>query len=280
MQRHFFRYVYIQTGGITTLHFNPRAIVPPENSFRLRRVGVAGRFAPKFPASDPLKTKLILFDIDGTLITSGGAGERSLRLAVKDRLGADDDLKGIEIAGRTDTGIARQLFAKHGVEATPENLGAFFDRYLHHLSTELARGKGNLLPGILELLNALRTRPHVAVALLTGNLSRGARIKLTHYGIWEFFEFGAYADDSADRNRLGGFARARALEKHGVEFSPENIYVLGDTPHDIDCGRAFGAKTVAIATGNFTREQLASHAPDFLFGDLSNVDEVIAKLGL
>ena len=140
--------------------------------------------------------------------------------------------------------------------------------------------KGFLLPGIVELLNALKPRPHLAVALLTGNLARGAQIKLTHYGIWEFFEFGAYADDNADRNQLGKYARARALEKHGVEFQPENIFVIGDTPHDIDCGRAFGAKTVAIATGNFTSEQLASHDPDFLFDDLSNVNEVIAKLGL
>jgi phosphoglycolate phosphatase len=247
---------------------------------RLRGKRVAGRFAAKFFRAPFLKTKLILFDIDGTLITSGGAGERSLRMAVKDRFGADDDLKGIEIAGRTDTGIARQLFTKYGVAQTPEKVRAFFDRYLHHLSTELGRSKGTLLPGIPGLLDALKARPHLAVALLTGNLSRGAEIKLTHYGIWEFFEFGAYADDNADRNQLGRFARARALEKHGVEFSPADIYVIGDTPHDIDCGRVFGARTVAIATGNFTREQLAAHNPDYLFDDLSNADEVIAKLGL
>jgi len=227
-----------------------------------------------------LKTKLILFDIDGTLLTSGGAGESALRLAVKDRFGRDDDLKDIEIAGRTDTAIARQIFARHAVEPTPENLGAFFDRYLHHLSAELRLGKGALLPGILELLRALRGRPHVAVALLTGNLSRGAEIKLTHYGIWEYFDFGAYADDHTDRNQLGKFARARALEKHGVEFLPADIFVLGDTPHDIDCGRAFGAKTVAIATGNYSRDQLASHNPDYLFENLKDVPRVLAMLGL
>ncbi|HWB59802.1 MAG TPA: HAD family hydrolase [Chthoniobacteraceae bacterium] len=227
-----------------------------------------------------MKTKLVLFDIDGTLLTSGGAGERSLRLAVKDRFGSDDDLKGIEIAGRTDTGISRRIFEKYGAEPTPANVTAFLDRYLHHLSTELGRSKGTLLPGILELLRALKARPHVAVALLTGNIFRGAEIKLTHYGIWDFFEFGAYADDHADRNQLGRFARARALEKHSVEFQPQDIYVIGDTPHDIDCGRAFGAKTVAIATGNFTRAQLISHDPDFLFDNLSDVPGVIATLGL
>jgi phosphoglycolate phosphatase len=227
-----------------------------------------------------LKTKLLLFDIDGTLITSGGAGERALRLALKDRFGHDDDLSTIEIAGRTDGSIARRICEKYGIEQTPENLSAFLDGYLHHLAIELNHSKGRRLPGIVELLNALKALPHVAVALLTGNLERGAEIKLTHYGIWHYFEFGAYADDHHDRNQLGKFAKARATKKHGVEFVPENIFVIGDTPHDIDCGRAVGAKTVAIATGNFSREQLAAHSPDYLFDDFSNTAEVIAKLGL
>jgi len=227
-----------------------------------------------------LKTKLILFDIDGTLLTSGGAGEQALRLALKDRFGHDDDLKTVELAGRTDSGIARRILEKHGTPATPENISLFLDGYLGHLAVELKKHKGFLMPGILKLLEALKKRPHLVIALLTGNLSRGAEIKLTHYGIWQFFEFGAYADDHHDRNELGRFARARALEKHGVEFPPENIYVIGDTQHDIDCGRVFGAKTVAIATGNFSREQLAAHHPDYLFDDLSDIDGVMAKLGL
>jgi len=227
-----------------------------------------------------LKTKLLLFDIDGTLLTSGGAGERALRLSLKEHFGIEEDLKTVEIAGRTDSGIAQRILEKHGTPVTPENVTRFLDGYLHHLAIELTRSKGYLLPGIVDLLNELQKRPHLAIALLTGNLSRGAEIKLTHYGIWNYFEFGAYADDHHDRNQLGKFATTRAREKHGVEFSPENIFVLGDTPHDIDCGRAFGAKTVAIATGNFNREQLAAHNPDYLFDDLSNIEEVIARLGL
>ena len=227
-----------------------------------------------------LKTKLVLFDIDGTLLTSGGAGEKALRLALKDRFGYDDDLANVEIAGKTDSGIARRIFETHGIEATAENLSAFYDGYLQHLAFELPVTKGCLLPGILELLEALKSRPQVALALLTGNLSGGAKLKLTHYGVWHFFEFGAYADDHHDRNQLGRFARARAMEKHGVEFAADQIFVLGDTPHDIDCARAIGAKSVAIATGNFTREQLAAHAPDFLFDDLSDVKNVITTLSL
>ena len=129
-------------------------------------------------------------------------------------------------------------------------------------------------------VDTLRARPQVALALLTGNLERGAEIKLSYYGVWGYFEFGAYADDHCDRNRLGPFAQARAKERLGVEFPPERIFVLGDTPHDITCGRAIGAKTVAIATGGYTHEQLAAHQPDFLFDDLSDVSGVLAALGV
>ena len=226
------------------------------------------------------KTHLFLFDIDGTLISSGGAGEYSMRLAVQDMFGVENGLEGVEIAGRTDQLITQNVFKKFGVEWTPEGATEFLDLYLRHLAAELPRKKGRLLPGIIELLEALKSRPGVALALLTGNLERGAQIKLTHYGVWDYFEFGAYADDHADRNRLGPFAQARARERHGVEFPPERIFVLGDTPHDITCGRAIGAKTVAIATGGFTREQLAAHEPDFLFDDLGDVLGVMAALGV
>lgn len=221
--------------------------------------------------SRALEKKLLLFDIDGTLITSGGAGERALRLGFHDRFGIDDDLSAVEIAGRTDSGIARQMLGAHGLPATPENLIAFFDGYLLHLASLLPQTIGCLLPGIVPLLEALKVRPEIVLGLLTGNLERGARLKLTHYGVWHFFEFGAYADDHYDRNELGPVARARAAARHGAEFAPEQIFVLGDTPHDITCARAIGAKAVAIATGKFSRAELAACAPDFLFDDLGDL---------
>lgn len=223
--------------------------------------------------------KLILFDIDGTLLTSGGAGERALRLGFRDRFGIDDDLSKIEIAGRTDSGIVRRMLAAHRLPETLENIAAFFDGYLHHLAREIPRTPGRLLPGILPLLDALKPRADMVLALLTGNLARGAEIKLLHYGVWHFFEFGAYADDHHDRDQLGHFAKARALERHGIDFAPERIFVLGDTPHDITCARAIGAQAIAIATGKFTRDQLATHAPDFLFDDLGDIAAVLAALG-
>jgi phosphoglycolate phosphatase-like HAD superfamily hydrolase len=109
-------------------------------------------------------------------------------------------------------------------------------------------------------------------------VARGAEIKLSHYGGWDYFEFGAFSDDSHDRNQLGKFARARALERHGEEFPPEQVYVIGDTPRDIECGRAFGGKTVAIATGNYSLEELEAHRPDFLFQDLSDTTAVVKVL--
>jgi phosphoglycolate phosphatase-like HAD superfamily hydrolase len=222
--------------------------------------------------------RLLLFDIDGTIITSGGAGEGALIDATRERFGIEETLVGLTIAGSTDGSIARRLLAKHGIPETAENISALLDSYLHHLQGRLPRHQGYLLPGIVELLEKLKTRPDCILALLTGNLERGAQIKLSHYGVWDYFEFGAYADDNHDRNELGHFARTRARDRHGEEFPPECIYVIGDTPRDIECGRAIGAKTVAIATGNYPITELAEHHPDFLFTDLSDTEAVIAAL--
>src|SRR5204863_2092121 len=223
--------------------------------------------------------RLLLFDIDGTLIHSGGAGVYALKSALRERFGIVDDLRDIEIAGMTDSGIVVSILKKHEIPATNENVSAFLDSYVHFLSLELPRRKGKLLPGVLKLLEKLKSRPHVVLALLTGNVSRGAQLKLEHYGVWHFFEFGAFADDHQDRNRLGPFARARAKEKHDREFSASEIDVIGDTPRDIACGKALGARTIAVATGTWSRDELAKHQPDFLIDDLSDLKTIIDTLG-
>jgi phosphoglycolate phosphatase len=223
--------------------------------------------------------RLLLFDIDGTLIHSGGAGVHALKSAFTERFGIVDDLHDIEIAGMTDSGIVVSILNKHKIPATNENVSAFLDSYVHFLSLELPRRVGKLLPGVLELLEKLKSRPHLVLALLTGNVSRGAQLKLEHYGVWHFFEFGAFADDHHDRNRLGTVARARAKEKHGRQFSASEIDVIGDTPRDIACGKTFGARTIAVATGTWKRDQLAKYEPDFLIDDLSDVEGIIDTLG-
>ena len=222
--------------------------------------------------------RLFLFDIDGTLITSGGAGEAALIEAMASRFGVKEDLQGITLAGATDALIAVALLEKHGLETSPENTAALLDAYLHHLGRSMPKHSGRVLPGIIPLLDALKQRPEAVLALLTGNMVRGAEIKLGHYGVWDYFEFGAFADDHRDRNELGKFAKARAAEKHGVSFEPEQIFVIGDTPRDIECGRAIGARTVAIATGNYDRASLAEHSPDFLFEDLRDTPAVLEAL--
>ncbi|MEN9468910.1 MAG: Phosphoglycolate phosphatase [Verrucomicrobiota bacterium] len=219
--------------------------------------------------------RLLLFDIDGTLITSGGAGEWALRDAMKARFGIDEDLGGILLAGATDKKIAVAMLEKHGLAPSAENITVLLDEYLSHLEARMPRHDGRVLPGMIELLEVLAKREEAVLALLTGNVVRGAEIKLTHYGVWHHFEFGAFADDHHDRNELGKFARARAHDRHGIEFAPEKIYVIGDTPRDIECGRAIGAKTVAIATGHYSLEELAEHTPDFLFQDFSETNRVV-----
>lgn len=224
------------------------------------------------------KRHLLLFDIDGTLILSGGAGERALCAAMKARFGVDEDLKGITLAGATDQLIARKMLEKSGLEASAENITALLDAYLGFLKEQLPLNQGRVLPGIVPLLEKLKGHDECVLALLTGNVVRGAELKLSHYGVWDYFEFGAFADDHHDRNELGKFAKARALEKAEEEFPPERIFVIGDTPRDIECGKAIGAKTVAIATGNYASEELAAHKPDFLFEDLSDTDAVAKAL--
>src|SRR5438876_6670026 len=224
-------------------------------------------------------TRLLLIDIDGTLVHSGGAGVHALKLTLAKRFGITDDLHDIEIAGMTDSGIVVSILNKHKIPATNENISGFLDSYVHFLSLELPRREGKLLPGVLELLEELKSRPHLVLALLTGNVSRGAQLKLEHYGVWHFFEFGAFADDHQDRNQLGRFARARAKEKHGREFAASEIDVIGDTPRDIACGKALGARTVAVATGRWSRHELAKYHPDFLIDDLSDVETIIDTLG-
>lgn len=243
------------------------------------QIAQLGFQSESFRLKSQIQKRLLLFDIDGTLIDSGGAGIQSLREVLHEQFGIADDLKGVEIAGQTDTGIVHQILRKQGIALSDENVAKFLARYLDLLATELPRRKGTLLPGVRELLLRLQARPQNVLALLTGNIERGAKLKLEHYGIWDFFEFGAFSDDHHDRNELGPFAQRRARDRHAIDFLAEAIDVIGDTPHDIACGKAIGARTIAVTTGKFSRAQLARHEPDLIVDDFSEVDARIAELG-
>jgi phosphoglycolate phosphatase len=225
------------------------------------------------------KKRLLLFDIDGTLVNTGGAGVMSLRNMVRQRFGMVDDLRDIEIAGKMDRSIIRDILRKYDTDPSEEDISQFARTYIADLANELPRCRGRVLPGVEDLLRYLQSQRHIVLALLTGNLKRGAQLKLEHYGLWHFFEFGAFADDHHDRNELGAFAHRRAREKHDHDFDSADIDVIGDTGHDVACGKAFGARTIAVATGSWLRERLRECEPDFLFDDLSEVEKIIDTLG-
>jgi phosphoglycolate phosphatase len=215
--------------------------------------------------------RLILWDIDGTLIVSHGAGFRAMARALTERFDATVDMHAIDWAGRTDSWIAGEVLRVTGLPDTPENIHNFLEGYLEILPKELRTGRpGQVLPGILELLEKLRTHPGFVQGLLTGNVQRGAEIKLTHHQVWHYFEFGAYADDSHLRNDLGPHALRRAKERHAIEFAAADTFIIGDTPHDIECGKVIGARTIAVATGKYSVPELAAHQPTAVFRDFAD----------
>jgi phosphoglycolate phosphatase-like HAD superfamily hydrolase len=220
--------------------------------------------------------KLILWDIDGTLIVSNNAGVRAMEKALTKRFGVTCDLRKIDWAGRTDSWITGEVFRHAGLPDTAQNAHDYLETYLELLPGELRTGpKGRVLPGVLELLELLHHRKDVAQGLLTGNLRRGAEFKLTHYRVWHYFEFGAFADDSPRRNDLGPHALRRARERHAVEFAPADTFIIGDTPHDIECGKVIGARTIAVATGRYAVAELTAYAPTAVFPDFADTAAVL-----
>jgi phosphoglycolate phosphatase-like HAD superfamily hydrolase len=221
-------------------------------------------------AGEKIARKLLLWDIDGTILHTGKAGETALGRAMEKLYGINRGLQGLEIAGRTDKWIVEQLLGRDGKSNGLEEVAQFLDVYVELLAEELPRRNGGLHPGVLGILEEAHQRPELVQALLTGNIEKGARLKLTRYGVNHFFDFGAFADDSSIRNELGPHAKRRAEEKHGDEFPPEKIFVIGDTPHDVACARAIGAKAIAVATGSFTKRQLKDCGADAVFTDLAH----------
>jgi len=223
--------------------------------------------------------KLVLFDIDGTILLSAGAGKRAFNRALIDIFGStgpDDHPFG----GKTDPQIARELMRMegHGDEHIDDRMTALLDRYVGYLHEELATGAADMrvMPGIRELLDALDARDDAIVGLLTGNHIAGARAKLAAAGIdIDRFRVGAFGSDHEVRGELPRVAQQRAREQLGVDVAGSDVVVIGDTPADIDCGRAIGARAIAVATGHHSVEELASHRPAAVFEDLSHTADVI-----
>lgn len=227
--------------------------------------------------------RLLLFDIDGTLLLSGGAGGRAMTRAFHEVFGVPHALQGVPLAGRTDGFIIEAAIANAGVEASTRMREQVRARYLTHLASELEQpgtGHHGLLPGVSSLLHALDGRPDVHVALLTGNYREGARLKLSRVGLWPRFPWGAFADDAVDRNALVPVALQRAAG-HGVPaVHPDHVVVIGDTRFDVDCARAGGVRAVAVATGGVPRADLEAAGADLVLDDLTDAARLLQFLEL
>lgn len=208
---------------------------------------------------------LLLWDIDGTLIDSGRAGKCALRTGLRKGLGIEDMLDWLDFFGRTDRWVAKEVLRRHGLAETSDNIGRVLNSYLSELGAAMSSPVTRVLPGIREILAIADAHPQITQGLLTGNLRRGAEGKLSPLDLWKFFPFGAFADDSEFRNDLGPHAVRRASEHHGVTFAPGRVFIIGDTPHDIECGKAIGARTIAVATGRHSLEELRAHRPSEAF---------------
>lgn len=225
--------------------------------------------------------RLVLFDVDGTLLSASGAGRRAMHRAFLDVYGTAGPIDGYDFHGKTDPQIVRDLLAAAGLAspAIAAREGQFFSRYLEHLEAELGDGQRvTLYPGVAAVVEALAASERCVVGLLTGNIEGGAQLKLRSTGLWSRFRLGAYGSDDPDRTRLPAVAARRAEALVGRSFSGRDVVVVGDTPLDVGCARAFGAACVAVATGRHSVVELAACQPDHVFADLSETERVVAAV--
>jgi phosphoglycolate phosphatase-like HAD superfamily hydrolase len=217
-----------------------------------------------------------LFDIDGTLISSGGAGKAALEAALLEEFGVNHNVEKVQLSGRTDRAIVRELFRLHDIEETPKTRQRFFNAYLASLPACLARMKGTVLPGITSFLQYLSEHDEVAVGLLTGNVRAGARLKLGHYELWHHFAFGGFGDHHHDRDGVAQEALREIQARFDGTTRPDRVWVIGDTPLDVQCARCIGARALAVATGWHSLEELTACQPDLALADLSDPGPFLA----
>ena len=234
-----------------------------------------------------MKTTAILFDIDGTLIDAAGAGRACLNVAFAEVFGVEPSLlaaTAVPFAGRTDPAIFRSIADALGVAPRDylARVDAVREAYFAALRIRMAipDPRRRVYPGVLALLESLRASDHAAIGLLTGNLERGARIKLEAFDLNRFFPAGGFSTDDGDRRAIARIAAARVAEHHGAEIPPERTVVIGDTALDVDCARANGFRSIAVATGGASPEEIATWPCDAWFDDLADLPAVWRAIGL
>jgi phosphoglycolate phosphatase len=223
---------------------------------------------------DPI---LVLFDIDGTLLLTHGAGVRGMALAFEELFGVPSALDGVAISGRTDRAILADTFVKTGVEDSPANVVRFRDCYFQHLADELGRAETRVLPGVHDTLDALEGDDRFIVALLTGNFAGGAKLKLGSAGVWERFAFGSFGDDFLIRRDLMPVALERARQ---AGRPASRAIVIGDTPLDVDCAHVHGELAVAVATGGFGMDELRATGAELVLETLEGLAPAADTLAL
>lgn len=223
--------------------------------------------------------RLVLFDIDGTLLT-GGPAKGAFRMALQEVYGTTGPIESWEFSGKTDPQIARELLEAAGLKS-PEiegGLDRLWEVYLAEMERRLPEDPTRILPGVRTLLDALMEQEEVALGLVTGNVSGGARLKLDPVGLAGRFPVGAFGSDHEIRNELPGIAMRRARERWGISFAPGATVIVGDTPRDVECGRHHGTRTLAVATGRFTAAELRRTGADAVVDDLSGTGGVLELL--
>lgn len=222
--------------------------------------------------------RLILFDIDGTLLLTGGAGKAAFDQVFAELFGIAGAWKEIHPDGRTDPFLIEELFEKNlGRRPSPGEEGRVRESYSRKMAQTLQEApRFRLMPGVTELLPALARQSGVVMGLATGNFEETATLKLKRGDLSDFFSFGGYGSDHRDRLQLTRIALQRGHQKAGGNVSPEDCFLVGDTAHDIRCGKLLGLTTIAVATGSTPKAELDRHRPDFLLDSLEETEEFLS----
>ncbi len=235
-----------------------------------------GKINTNFPNSNDDGLALpwaVLFDIDGTLIDSGGAGGQALLRALQHEFDVPD-AKPVRLHGRTDLGIVNELLALNQIDVASRNFSRICNRYFQYLPGELQARPGCVLPGVLEILTVLNDHPACLLGLLTGNLPASAELKLQHFGLWQHFEFGIFGDQAEHRPDLCLPALAMVKNRCGQALPGERIIIVGDTPLDVELANAMGARCLAVCTGGFSEYELLAAGDCQVVEDLSQTEAI------
>jgi phosphoglycolate phosphatase-like HAD superfamily hydrolase len=224
--------------------------------------------------------KAVLFDIDGTILKCNGAGKRSFMKACSDVFGTFGAMDKVDFQGKTDPIIIKESLIQTGFsnDKIISNTDYLKNRYFHYLAEAMPAAKAALMPGIRELLNALSCINGIYTGLLTGNFRKSAQIKLSRFGLNDYFPFGVFGDDAAIRNNMPALAKQIIMEKYSLQIDFKNMIIIGDTIFDIECAKHAGAVSFAVCTGWTEKESLIAAGPDIFFDDLSDTQSVINSI--